>query len=319
MPEITPYTSSVLVLLSTIVLKIVLSQFLSHEPLNFFRFYCDRLGDKVNKPVNSNSQQRVAGLIAIIVTLAPLLIILWLFEAYIEVPILWQSLLLYFALGSFGVTNKTKNIAQALTTNKTNEAKQILAPLVLRETDKMSSMGLCKASIEMQLLLSIQQYFIVSFYFLLAGPLAALSFRLLLEMHYRWNIKQSNFVNFGLRADQIVNILQWLPSRLFVFVMLLGTIGQNFILFWRLINKQFFYLNNNISLYCLALAIDKKLGGVAIYKSKKLRKTSFNDQANQPDVSDVIHAAKRINQVLVFSALALALSGVLAYAITLKN
>jgi len=319
LPEISPFASSVLILLSVILIKTILSRFIIHEPLQYFRFFCDQLADKVNKPNNNKSQQVIAGIIAILVTLPPLIIILWLFESFIEVPQIWHALIMYFALGSFGISQKSRNIAQVLIANNNYQAKKILNPLVLRDTDKLSNLGLSKACIEMQLLHKIQQGFIVSCYYLIAGPLAAITFRLLLEMHYSWNTKMHNFQFFGRHINQIINLLQWLPARIFVLVLLLGTVGQNFILFWHLLKTQFFRLNNNIVLFTLALALEKQLGGVAMYNGTKLRRKSFNEQARQPEATDIIHASKRVNQALYFSILAIALVATLSFVIAINH
>ncbi|NQZ80876.1 MAG: cobalamin biosynthesis protein [Colwellia sp.] len=318
MPEVSPFTSSVFILLSVVLIKTILSRFIIHQPLQFFRFFCDRLADKVNKPNNSSNQQVIAGIIAILVTLLPLVIILWLFENFIEVPQIWHALIIYFALGSFGISQKSEKIAQALISNNNYQAKQILSPLVLRDTDKLSNLGLSKACIEMQLLHKLQQGFIVGCYYLIAGPLAAITFRLLLEMHYSWNTKAKNFQFFGRYINQMINLLQWLPARLFVVILLLSTVGQNFILFWHLLKTQFFRLNNNMVVYSLALALEKQLGGVAMYNGSKLRRQSFNEQARQPEAIDIIHASKRVNQALYFAILVIGLIAVLSFAIAIN-
>jgi len=319
LPEISQFTLSVIVLLGIVSIKTILSRFYTHEPLQYFRFFCDRLAEKVNRPDNNNNQQAIAGIIAILVTLLPLIVILWLFESFIEVPLLWHAFLLYFALGSFGLTEKSKHIAQALIANNNYQAKRILDPLVLRETTKLSNLGLSKSCIEMQLLHKLQQGFIVGCYYLIAGPLAAVTFRLLLEMHYSWNIKLPKFRYFGRHLHHLINILQWLPARLYVFILLLSTIGQNAVLFWHLLKNQFFRLNNNIVIYCLALALEKKLGGVAMYNGAKLRRKDFNEQARQPEAVDIIHASKRINQTFYVSILVLVFFVLLNLAMAINN
>jgi adenosylcobinamide-phosphate synthase len=313
-----PFTYNLTVLLSVVLLKIILSIFVIKEPLHLFKLFCTLLAKKVNNPNNSISQQKIAGLIGIITTVVPIVIILWLFEDFIEVTWLWQCFLLYLALGSFGITRLSMKIAKALIANQSYEAKQLISPLVLRETDKLSTLGLSKATIELQLLQSIQQCFVVSFYFLIAGPLGALTFRLLLEIHYSWNIKQLHFKAFGKHIDWIIKLLQWLPTRLFVFGLMLGTLGKNFILFWQLIKKHFFKLSNSIALYGLALAINKKLGGVVIYDNNKLRRLSFNDQAREPEPYDIINAVKRVNQVLYFYLSSLILGNFIFILVTIK-
>ncbi|WP_241238794.1 cobalamin biosynthesis protein [Colwellia sp. Arc7-635] len=306
--------SAAVTLLLLIALKAIVGQFITQHPLAFFSFYCQRLADKVNKTSSSPRQQNISGLIAILVTLVPLLVILWLFEAFIEVYWLWHALLLYLALGSFGLSKTNKLVARDLVANNNYQAKQKIAPFLLRDTEPLSALGISKACIEMQLLRSSQLLVCVGFYYLVFGPLAALTFRLLLEMHYAWNIKIARFAHFGAAVNHIVKLLQWLPSRLFSLLLLLGTVGQNTLLSWRLIRGKFFQTDNNILLHILALGLEIKLSGVAMYNGSKVRKISFNDQARQPQATDIIHASKRINFALYLFLLLVMLLAIMSYA-----
>ncbi|MGB1263670.1 MAG: cobalamin biosynthesis protein CobD/CbiB [Cognaticolwellia sp.] len=308
--------SAAVTLLLLIALKAVIGQFVTQHPLAFFNFYCQRLADKVNKPSNSPRQQNISGLIAIIVTLTPLLVILWLFEAFIAVHWLWQALLLYIALGSFDLGRASKAVARELVANNNYQAKQKLAPLLLRDTEQLSALGISKACIEMQILRSSQLLVCVGFYYLIFGPLAALAFRLLLEMHYAWNIKLQRFSHFGAAVNHIVKLLQWLPSRLFALLLLLGTVGQNTLLYWRLIRGKFFQIDNNILLHVLALGLEIRLSGVAMYNGNKVRKASFNDSARQPQATDIIHARKRINYALYLCILLIMMLAIISYTVS---
>ncbi len=307
------YSTAVMLLLM-IALKALIGVFVTQQPLAFFSFYCQRLADKVNKTNSNARQQNISGLIAILVTLAPLLTILWLFETFIEVTWLWHGLLLYFALGNIGLGKVNKHIARELVANNNYLAKQATSTLLLRETDNLSALGISKACIEMQVLRSSQLLVCVGFYYLIFGPLAALSFRLLLEMHYAWNIKSIRFVHFGAAVNHIVKLLQWLPSRLFALILLLGTVGQNTRLCWRLTRSKFLQTGNGLLLHILALGLEIKLGGVAMYQGNKLRKASFNDQARQPQATDIIHANKRINYALYICILIVMMVAIMSYA-----
>ncbi len=300
------FSYQLLILLTVILIKAVVSHFVVHEPLRYFHFYCQRLSDKVNKAQNSPQQLTIAGLVAILVTLTPIFLVLWLFEAFIEVDFLWQALLLYLAIGSFGLSQVNKTIAQALVAKQNYLAKQTLKPWVLRATEPLSSLGLSKATIEMKLLRSLQQGYAVAIIFLIAGPLPALSYRLLLEMHYCWNSKFEKFKHFGRYCSLLVNLLQWLPVRIFSLLLLFNCIGKNFLLFWRLSKKHIFQLDNNIALLLTALSLEIKLGGVAMYVNTeglnlKLRKVSFNDLARQPQPTDIIHGNNKVNYLLWIS------------------
>lgn len=296
------FSYQLLILLTVMLTKAVVSHFIHHEPLRYFQFYCQKLSDKVNKPQNSPQQQVIAGSVAIIITIVPIAVILWLFEAFVAVDFLWQALLLYVAIGSFGISQVNKTIAQALISKQNYLAKQTLKPWVLRETEQLSSLGLSKTCIEMQLLRTLQQGYAVAVIFIVFGSLPAICYRLLLEMHYCWNTKLARYNHFGLYSKHLVNFLQWLPVRVFSILLLLASIGKNFVLFWRLSRQHFFKLNNNIALLLLALNLEIKLGGVALYDNKeKLRKISFNDLARQPQTTDIIHATKQIQTIIYIS------------------
>lgn len=299
--ELTPFSYHVLILVVVIVLKSIASHFINHEPLRFFQFYCLQLSNKVNKSQNSTQQQTIAGLVALLVTLVPIAIILWLFADFVAVDYLWQGLLLYFALGSLNLAQINKSIAKALVANQSYLAKQTLKPWLLRETEQLSIVGLSKAAIEMQLLRSVQQVYVVSFVFIAFGPLAALCYRLILEMHYCWNGKLATFHRFGFYSQLFVQLIQWLPSRLMALLMLLSTIGRGSALFWRLTRGHFFALNNNFVIAVHAYSLAIKLGGVAMYQQKKLRKVAFNDLAKQPEPQDIIKANSKINFALYSS------------------
>ena len=299
--ELNNFSYQVLILLAVMLIKTIVSRFAAHEPLRFFQFYCQQLSNKVNNLGNSIKQQRIAGLVAIVVTLTPIAIILWLFADFVAVDYLWHGLLLYIALGSFTLQSTNKSIAQALVAKQNYVAKQTLQPWVLRETEQLSAVGLSKAAIEMQILRTLQQGYVVAFIFLFVGPLAALSYRLLLEMHYCWNIKIAQYSHFGFYANMLVKLCQWLPVRVFSMNLLMLNIGRNLLLFWRLSKGYFFELNNNLVISLLALNLGVKLGGVAMYEDEKLRRTNFNDRAQQPNITDIIHANKAIKMVVWFS------------------
>ena len=305
--ELTPFIYHVLVLMAVLFIKFLVSHFLPNEALRFFQFYCLQLGNKVNNGNNSTQHQTIAGLLALLVTLVPITIILWLFADFVAVEYLWQALLLYFALGNLNLGEINKRVVQALAAKQNHLAKQTLKPLLLRETAQLSEVGLSKAAIEMQLLRSAQQIYVVSFVAIVLGPLAALSYRLMLEMHYCWNTKLERYKNFGFYSQLFVQLIQWLPIRLMALFVLLTALGQQNGLSWRLTRLHFFKLNTDLLTAVFAVSLGVRLGGVAIYQQEKRRKIAFNDLAKQPAPHDVIKANSTLNLVIYSSLFLLAL------------
>ncbi|MCP4984813.1 MAG: cobalamin biosynthesis protein CbiB [Colwellia sp.] len=308
--ELSPFSYQVLILIIVLILKAVISHFVAHEPLRFFQFYCLQLSNKVNKNQNSTQQQTIAGLVALLVTLLPIAIILWLFADFVAVDYLWQGLLFYFALGNLNLTQINKSIAQALVAKQSHLARETLQPWMLRETKQLSPVGLSKAAIEMQLLRTVQQVYVVSFLFIVFDPLAALSYRLILEMHYCWNGKLAKFKYFGFYSQLFVQLIQWLPTRLMALLILLSSLGSGSALSWRLMRGHFFKLNNNFIIGIHAFSLAVKLGGVAMYQQQKLRKIAFNDLAKQPEPQDIIKSGKKINLAIGSSMLLLIMAAI---------
>lgn len=290
------FSQQVILLLVVLLIKWVVNKTSTLNIFSFFRFYCRQLANKVNKSDNSPQQQSISGWLALLITYTTIIIIIWLFEDFIEVVWLWHGLLLFFSLDGLELSSKGRKIAQDIVANRKYQAKTILSTYTLRDCSSLSTMGLCKAFIEMQVLKNNQLIIVPSILFLLLGPYLAFSYRLLLEMHYCWNIKVKKFMYFGQAAANLVNILQWLPTRLFSVFILLFSITNNFFLHWHLLKGHFWRLNQDGLLHVFALTQKITLAGVAIYDGEKLRKPAFNQTATTPEPRHIIEAGQLLNK-----------------------
>lgn len=310
------YTYYVILLFSLFIIKVILSRIVPHEPLQAFRFYCTQLALKVNKPANSQQQRVVAGAVAMLITLPPILLILWLFADFIAINWMWEALLLYMALGSPSVFKDSAHIADALIDNNKVAAKSVLSRWVLRDSQVLSNMGLAKATIEMLLLRTSQGIIGVGFYFIIGGGLCALAYRLLLEMHYSWNSKQPEFTHFGKTVSTISNILQWFPSRLFTLVLIISSLGRNALACLKGSSHSWFSLNNNALLQSFAVMLNIQLAGVAMYSKHKVRRVAFHTTGRAPEPIDINNALTSIRLCLVILALSLLTTAILPWLLT---
>jgi len=302
--QLNEFSLNVLLLLAVVFIKIIMTRFLpfvtQNEPLQFFNWYCLQLESKVNKSKNSISQRNISGFIAALITLLPITIILWIFEDFIAVTWLWHGILLYLAIGNFKLSLASNNISKALSIKQNNLAQQTLKPWVLRDVDRLSTMGIAKTTIEMQLLHYLQGYLLIAFYFLSVGALSALMIRLALMMHYCWNPKQDKFYHFGHFINLVINVIQWLPNRIFTLLMLLTSVGNNALNNTKKLSRQWLNLNNDIVIHSLALNLNIQLAGVAMYNGKKLRRKRFNDHGKQPEAMDILRTTKVIQHIFYF-------------------
>lgn len=295
-----PLIQSACILLLVVVVKAITSQFSVPNSVSLFSFYLTKLAEKVNKSENSQYQQRIAGTVGLIITLAPCLVILWLFETFIEVPEIWHFLLLFFALGPFNLSKTVKTIGNALEQGNKIKARQLLEPFTLREVGELSTMGMSKATIEAMWLKHVQQHILIGGYYLLFGPLFAIALRMVLEAHYQWNVKRHKFSAFGAFPHYLINVVSWPFSRLFIILYLISNVGRTGNKLNQLSISHFFSLNNNYLIHAIACTSSIQLGGVAKYDGVKLRRASFNPNGQQPQACHLFQAISQLKLINVF-------------------
>lgn len=192
-----------------------------YHPLSFFRLLASRMAAKVNPKGHSIGQQRLSGSLGPIVVLAPILVCIELFIYLTEFPAFFDAFLLFMALTYQPVLDALGKIQRALDAGKKSLARNLAQPLLLRDTEQLTSMGLSKAVIESGLLRFYHQYAAVLFWYMLLGGLGALTYRLLYEFSQVWNVRQAEYRYFGAPLAWVCRWLQFFPSRLSMLLLLL--------------------------------------------------------------------------------------------------
>jgi adenosylcobinamide-phosphate synthase len=220
-----PAFQSFFIMLVVIVIERVWPVSKKYHPLTVFRLLAHRMALKVNPdPKRSKQQKIISGALAMIVILVPLLLPIGLFIQLADIPQFFDGLLLLIALQFQDVLSQAKKVTLALNREKKALARHFLSDSCLRKTDNLSEVGLCKATIESTLLRFTYQYIGVLFWFLWAGGLAALSYRLIIELSQVWNTKRREHVHFGQPVSAVRLALAWLPSQL---TMIMFMFAQN--------------------------------------------------------------------------------------------
>ncbi|MBU0912183.1 MAG: cobalamin biosynthesis protein [Gammaproteobacteria bacterium] len=273
-----------------------------YQPLTFFRIFARQLAVKVHPdPNRATSQQLISGSLALALVLLPTLALLAPLYWLSDWPLVLDGLLLYFCLDFVHYRQQSHKIALAISQQQNSRAKDLLQPLVLRQTQSLSSTGLCKANIEMLWLRTAKQWVGVSFWFLIGGGLAAVAYRLLLLCNQQWNDKQTNFRYFGRPASLLT---QWasLPGSLITALLLAfltditGAFRQ-----WRQASRLKLCLPHLLILGALASALRINLAGPVMYQQRKNQRQRLGP-AHLPQVGDVLAALKLNRQFQLYSA-----------------
>ena len=282
------------VLLSVVLIEHYLPWPDKFHPISFIKVLAKGMQAKVLfVERNSIRQQKVSGALACIVLLLPFCSILIVVKYFSEYPIFFEALMLLVALRFKDIIKQTQRVTAALSKQQKMLARHALSQIVLRETQKMSSLGMVKANIESILLRYSYQYCAVIFWYLIAGGVGALTYRLIYELSLCWNNKLLKFRHFGQPARHIVNILQWLPSKLaclsIVFVV---NISQGTKALFQRISYQ---CNHLFILNLCGASFGIELGGPAYYEQQKVRSSKCG--GNRPVIlSDNTRAIAATNR-----------------------
>jgi len=258
----------------------------SYHPLTLFRYFALQLGNKVNpEPQRARQQLYISGSLALLVAWLPAMALLYSLYQFSDLPVLLDALLLFCSLNWYSQQQQALSIQHSLQRGQLTLAREQATALLCRRTAALSSMGLSKAIVESLTLRSASQLTGVLCAFLLGGGLAALGYRLLLELQQQWNPKRAAFHHFGLPATMVANLLTTIP-KLIVSVLLALQYGV--LRCYRQCRQPRYNINrwSYWLLCCASVALRRNLGGPLYYNQLKQQRSKILQQ-QEPAPADI--------------------------------
>ena len=269
-----------------------------YHPISFIKVLAMGMQAKVLSPQrNSIGQQKISGSLACIVLLLPFCTLLAVFKYLSVYPVFFEALMLLVALRFQDIPKQTRKVTAALSKQQKMLARHALSQIVMRETTRMSPLGMVKANIESLLLRYSYQYCSVIFWYLLTGGVGALIYRLVYELSLCWNNKLVRFKYFGQPVRNLVNVLQWFPSKLAsLSVVLAVNISQGTAALFQGLSYQ---SNHLFILNLCGASLGIELGGPVCYEQQIVRtkKCGGNRQIILADNTRALTAINRATWV----------------------
>ncbi|WP_017446087.1 cobalamin biosynthesis protein CobD/CbiB [Gayadomonas joobiniege] len=285
---------------------------LQYHPLVVFRALCQRLVKRVNPdPNRSEIQLKTSGVLAVTVFIGPWLLILFIFRQLVEFVWLFDFLILYFCLEPKPLHTGHQQVTNALTKQQKLLARDWLSEWVLRDVDRLSEVGIAKASIESYLLNIQQRFFAILFWYFVGGSLAALAVALIFCFYQQSNPKIDAFSTFSKPLAGIVQCLLW-PVAVILSVLLLAVSKPT-----KLVDLSIWHFcPKRLLLHAGALLLNCQLSGPAFYCGEKRQSERFG-AARLPQVADIQLLFKimvRIQLVLLL-IIVIILTGIMIFAL----
>ena len=195
----------VLQMVGALLLDKLFGEFTRYHPLIGFGKTANFIEEKCN--LASQSQSRVLGCIACLSLVLPLPIILFVFDDHSLVFGLFETFILYLAIGQRSLAQHAEQILQPLQQNDLARARHFTGFIVSRDTQTMSEQDMTRATVESVLENGHDAVLASLFYFLLGGaPLVTLH-RLVNTLDAMWGYKTPRFLYFGWCAARLDDLL----------------------------------------------------------------------------------------------------------------
>ena len=284
-----------------IILAVLLDHWLGepqkYHPLVYFGYAANSIEKKLRQQKHSALKQKTAGLIALLLLICPFTVVIYSLSQYSFINNIIAPLILYFCIAANSLKQHAINVLQALEADSLVSAKSQVALIVSRETDKMSTPDVRKATIESVLENGADAVFAPIFWFVIAGPAGAIFYRLSNTLDAMWGYKNQQYVHFGWAAAKFDDVLNWIPARLTALsYALLGqtTLAMNC---WK--NQAHLLDSPNAGpvMTSGAGALNIQLGGPAWYHGKLKHKVFFGTGIS-PVNGDIIRANALISYSL---------------------
>lgn len=255
----------------------------SYQPWQIFRVAAQGLAKRVLHDSDTASYQRLAGLLSGVVLIAPTAVLYAVLRELSDWPQLLDAVLLYFCLDSSGLPQQLRPVITALDKGQLSLARQLLAPLVLRDTQQLSAVGVVKAALDMLILRFAAQWFAVLCCFWIFGGVTTLCLRLALVLHEQWNCKLPRYQWYGIWLRQVLVVVTTLPVLLFSALLALQVGWGASMRVYRQVTDGSWPLPQRWLLSVWAQTLQRQTGGPVMYQGRKFSRARIGpEQLPQP-------------------------------------
>jgi len=248
----------------------------------------------------------LSGAIAWAIAVIPWLVLALL--AYQQLPSfewLFNTALLYWAIGYRSLKQHVTNIDVALQQPTLEPARKAVAAIVSRDTQQLKKPALVNASIESTLENGSDAIFAAIFWFIVAGGPGVLLYRLSNTLDAMWGYRTQRYERFGKFSARVDDALNWLPARLVALSYLaLGNSAKAWHA-WHTQAAKCASQNAGAVMASGAGSLGIVLGGTAYYGGQPVLKPPLG-LGREPHQKDILRALTLIDKTLLLWLLGIA-------------
>jgi adenosylcobinamide-phosphate synthase len=274
------------------------------------------IANRVEQKLNPQGHQpplllRFFGLMAWSLVVLPFVILIIYFEGLIapysinilaDLEVGYDSILaiiiLTIAIGSKSLVQHAKAVAEALTKNDIELARQRIAMIVSRDTSNSSEVEIKQATIESVLENGNDAVFAAIFFFVIFGAPGVVLYRLANTLDAMWGYRTPRYQYFGWASARIDDVLNWIPARLTAISYSLAGKTRSSIRCWLKQAKHWHGINPGVVMASGAGALQVRLGGAAFYHGQRVERPDLGLGATT-ETKDIHRAIALVQRSIV--------------------
>jgi len=265
-----------------------------------------RLATYVEEHLNAGPWQRLKGVFAVLLLVAPFVFLAW--WASLQWGWYVDALLLYLALGAKSLADHARAVVVPLMAGDLSGARKAVGYIVSRDTEAMSPVAVVRATIESILENGADAIFGALFWYLLAGAPGVVAYRLVNTLDAMWGYRTARYSAFGWGAAKLDDLMNWLPARLTALSYALVGDRAGALACWGRQARLLASPNGGPVMSAGAGALDLRLGGPASYHGRMQPKHFFGGE-RPPGVEDIQRALDLVHKSLLLWLIVTLLGG----------
>ena len=287
------------------------------HPVRFIGKLINFVEKQIRKIIKSDKGLKIAGFIlwfvVVGVTLGITFIVIQLFKFNKIAYFLVNSILIYTTLATKCLKDESVKIYKVLKTGDIEKSRIQLSYIVGRDTTNLNEKEIVRATVETVAENTVDGIIAPLFYGFIGGAPLAMAYKAINTLDSTVGYKNDKYYYLGYASAKIDDIANYIPARLGVILLSLGSLFARFN-FKDALKIGIRDRKNHKSPNCafsegaVAGALGIQLGGTNVYFGKEVYKPTIGDKKREIEIEDIVRTNKimyssSIISIIIFTAI----------------
>ncbi len=278
------------------------------HPVRFIGKLISFVEKQIRKVAKTKKALKISGFllwfIVVVVTISVTTLIIKLFEFNKTIQFIVSSILIYTTLATKCLKDESVKIYKVLKTGDIEKSRLQLSYIVGRDTSNLSEKEIVRATVETVAENTVDGIIAPLFYAFIGGAPLAMAYKAINTLDSTVGYKNDKYYDLGYASAKIDDIANYIPARLGVILLSIGSLVVGFDFKNALIigirdRKNHKSPNCAFSEGAVSGALGVQLGGTNVYFGQEVYKPTIGDKKREIETQDIL----RTNKIMYSSSI----------------